>query len=135
MAAGSEAAASAKGWLLAVLALVQTAGLVVRAQQAFGEGAIFRAGQLGELPSACQAAGLLFVLYAEFFLEVGVRKAIRSFALALAVAGALQIACAMAPSGLALGAAFFFMPVSLARSWRWATACAALPRPRPSKRT
>ena len=61
--------------------------------------------------SVClQAAGLLFVLYAEFFLEVGVRKAIRSFALALAVAGALQIACAMAPSGLALGAAFFFMP-------------------------
>ena len=66
---------------------------------------------LATASSVClQAAGLLFVLYAEFFLEVGVRKAIRSFALALAVAGALQIACAMAPSGLALGAAFFFMP-------------------------
>ena len=108
VAAGSKARLSSKGWLLAVLALVQTAGLVVRAQQAFGEGA---SSELATASSVClQAAGLLFVLYAEFFLEVGVRKAIRSFALALAVAGALQIACAMAPSGLALGAAFFFMP-------------------------
>lgn len=108
VAAGSKARLSSKGWLLAVLALVQTAGLVVRARQAFGEGA---SSELATASSVClQAAGLLFVLYAEFFLEVGVRKAIRAFALALAVAGALQIACAMAPSGLALGAAFFFMP-------------------------
>ena len=87
VAAGSKARLSSKGWLLAVLALVQTAGLVVRAQQAFGEGA---SSELATASSVClQAAGLLFVLYAEFFLEVGVRKAIRSFALALAVAGAL----------------------------------------------
>ena len=97
--------------LLVALALVQTAGLAGRCAQALGV-------QLSELLGiavsvAMHCASILFVLYAEFFFDVGVRKAVSAFAFGIAGAGIMQIAVLAFDFSVAVGILFFFAPVSV----------------------
>ena len=97
--------------LLAGLAVVQTAGLAGRCMQAAGV-------SLGEpfsvvVSVSMHCASILFVLYAEFFLDVGVRKAVSSFAFAIAGAGVLQILVLGFDRTVSIALLFLFVPISI----------------------
>ena len=99
-----------KKWLLIALSVVQTFGLAGRCVQASG-------GSLGEplavaVSVSMHSASILFIIYAEFFLDIGERKAISVFALALAGAGLLQIAVLGFDWPLAIFFLFLFVPCS-----------------------
>lgn len=96
---------------LAVLAAVQTAGLAGRCAQAMG--IAFSEPISIAVSVAMHCASILFVVYAEFFLDVGVRKAVSAFAFGIAGAGVLQILVLAFEWQVAVGALVLFVPGSV----------------------
>ncbi|MBQ3106562.1 MAG: helix-turn-helix transcriptional regulator [Eggerthellaceae bacterium] len=96
--------------LLAGVGLVQTLGLTERILQFSGVALPSWVISVG--PILMQTAGLLFVIYAQYFLDVGVKKSVRAFAWALMMAGAVQIVCAWLPRQIAFALLFSFAPAS-----------------------
>lgn len=106
---------------IAALVVMQSVGLFGRFMQSIGAPTPSWFALLTSV--AMQSAGILFILYAEFFLEVGVKKTIRSFAFAVIIAGSLQILATGFDLFPAVAALFSFMPISavllvLADRWR-----------------
>ncbi len=63
-------------------------------------------------PLTMQSAGILFLLYAEFFLEVGIKKSLRSLALGILIAGILQVFTMGLPPIITIPLLYTFMPIS-----------------------
>ena len=97
---------------LIALALVQTMGLAGRCMQATGFTLSEPIAVAVSVSMHC--ASILFVVYAEFFLDVGVRKAVSAFAFGIAGAGVLQIIVLGLDWQIAAGMLFLFVPGSVA---------------------
>lgn len=93
-----------------LLVVMQTVGLCARLAEAQ---MITLPSWVSLLGSVCrQSAGLLFVLYAEFFLEVGIKKSLRTLALGILIAGTVQILIMGFPAEIGLFALLGFAPLS-----------------------
>ncbi len=96
--------------LLAMLALAQTAGVAIRILQMAGDPLPEPLAMAG--PLLRQAEFVMLALYAQFFLDVGIRKSVQAFAWGLVASGIIQAAFTKLPTEVAIPLLLLFMPAA-----------------------